>query len=110
MAHDFLKITNKQLEQLIVDICEQANITGADYEKVCKLSEWLHNSIINANLVSMLVEGKIQVSDVDNEGVRFIMSNQANHKSNSPVTHNSDAKIWQEIAEIISEKDKNFPN
>lgn len=110
MNNNFLNFNDDELETFVCDICANANIKPSESDKIFYVCEWIHTTVVNATLISMIVENKIKVSDVDEDGIKFVLTNQLNEYLSGAYPDNS-SKIWQDISEIISANDnKNFPN
>jgi hypothetical protein len=111
MTTDFLTFNEDEYNEFVTDICVEAKFTENDLDKVLGVCDWVHNTIINATLLSMVREKIIRISDCSGaEGVTFEISDEFRN-ANQHLFPDENSVIWQEISRILEAKDEqNSPN
>ncbi len=99
---NFLNITEEELAEIVAVQCLNAQFSPDD-PRVTDVINWINDTITNTVILSMVIEGKIGVSDVDSDGGIVFSQNEDSEETQEM----KDSIIWNEISEIIKNKDQN---
>lgn len=103
MTTDFLNFSDSQLFEFIQNICIDANFDENSEKKVMGVVQWVNNTITNLTILSMIREGIVKITDFnENTGCTYKLTDEYEQKN----YYNS--KIWNDIQEVIQNKDNDL--
>lgn len=96
--NNFLKLSEQDLAEIVATQCLNAGFSPDD-PRVSDVLNWVNDTVVNALILSMVVEGEISITGLDTDGgILFKANEEISARVNSP--------IWEEIADIIARKDE----
>lgn len=80
----------------VLDLVEKIAVkSGIETEsEFMRLAKWINEAVTNCSIIGLALDDKVELSCPEESGILVRLKN-----------HPSESKIWDEISEIIKEKD-----